>query len=135
MSEKPDVSLPDFEGEKMKMPENSEPLVTTTEESSVVNGVLLTIITLLLLAILGGLYYWFIIMNTTVPAPVVTERPTAEQNTEPESTTARAQTDTMLTTSPSDEINAIEADIEATNLESLDMELQAIEAELEAALE
>lgn len=117
------------------MPENTDTQQATPESTSdIINGPLLAILAVLLVAILGGMYYWFGTMATPAPEPVI-ERPTPEQNNEPESTTAEAQTDTMLTTSPSDEISAIEADIEATDLDNLDAELQAIDAELEAALQ
>ncbi|MCA9359637.1 hypothetical protein KC850_01210 [Candidatus Kaiserbacteria bacterium] len=130
-----EVKVPNFEGEEMKMPENTDAQIATEESSSVINGPLLFSLAILLIVILGGMYFWFNSLDTT-PAPTVTsERPSAEENNEPESTTAEAQTDTMLTTSTSDEISAIEADIEATNLESLDAELDAIDAELEAAVE
>ena len=123
------------ESEEMKMPENSDMPVEQVEKSAV-SGPLLFSLVVLLLVILGGMYYWFSVMQTPEPAPApVVERPTAEENNEPESTTAEAQADTMLTTSPSDEIDAIESDIEATDLDSLDAELEAIDAELEAALE
>ena len=130
-----EVKVPNFEGEEMKMPENTDAQIVTEESSSVINVPLLFSLAILLIVILGGMYFWFNSLDTT-PAPTVTsERPSAEENNEPESTTAEAQTDTMLTTSTSDEISAIEADIEATNLESLDAELDAIDAELEAAVE
>ena len=134
MNEENTPHIPNLDGEEMKLPENIDVQQVTQEQSSVINGSLLLLLTLLLLAILGGMYYWFGTMTTsnTQNAPVA-ERPTAEQNQEPESTTARAQADSLLTTSPSDELGAIEADIEATDLDSLDLELQAIEAEFEAA--
>jgi uncharacterized protein HemX len=123
---------PNFEGEEMKMPENTDAQPEAKRESSVVNGPLLLVLTLLLVLILGGMYYWFATLTTNeIQTP---ERPIAEQNNEPESTTAEAQTETMQAVSTSDEISAIEADIEATNLDSLDSELNAIDAELEAGL-
>ncbi len=136
MNEDQNIQVPNFEGEEMKMPENTDARPTVPEErSSIINGPLLFGLAVLLIAILGGMYYWF---STLTTAPVTTpaiERPTPEENNEPESTTAEAAVDTMLTTSPSDEITAIEADVEATNLDNLDAELNAIDAEFEAALE
>jgi cytoskeletal protein RodZ len=127
---------PAFAGEEMKMPENSavEPVVT---EKPAVPGAMLLILGVLLMAILVGLFLWFTTMQentepTAPPAPI--ERPTPEENNEPESTTAEAQTDNLETVSTSDEISAIESDIEATDIESLDAELEAIEAELDAAI-
>lgn len=131
--------IPSFEAEEMKMPENttgemSEP---TTTEKNVVSGPVLALLAFILILILGGMYYWFTVLSVTepTPAPINTERPTAEENNEPESTTAEAQTNTMLVTSPSDEIEAIEADVESTDLDSLDAEMQAIDAEIEAAIQ
>jgi flagellar basal body-associated protein FliL len=126
--------------EEMKMPENSDMADTpeSTEAEPKTSGVLLAVLLVVLLAILGGLYYWFTLLEmTAAPAPVApaVERPTPEENDEPESTTAEAQTETLEVVSTSNEIDAIEADIEATNLDDLDAELNAIDAELEAALE
>lgn len=132
------VPVPDFEGEDMKLPENTDAQVQATPEStSVINGPLLIGLTVLLVLILGGMYYWFSTLSeqaAAVPEPTPAERPTAEENNEPESTTAEAEVETMQALSPSDEISAIEADLEATNLETLDVELDAIEAELDAAM-
>lgn len=134
MQEEQDIQTPNFEGEEMKMPENTDAQVEVKQSSSVVNGPLLIILAVLLVIILGGMYYWFSTLTPdTQPAPVV-ERPTVEENNEPESTTAEAQVETMQAVSTSDEISAIEADLEATDLDSLDAELEAIDAELEAAL-
>ncbi len=130
--EKNEVHTPNFEGEAMKMPENSGLKMETTEAATVVNSPILLILTILLVIILGGMYYWFNTMNTEAPVVMpVAERPTAEQNNEPESTTAEAQVETMQAVSTSDELTAIEADLEATNLDSLDAELEAIDAELQ----
>ena len=131
-------NTPNFEGEEMKMPENStfsspEP---EAKRNNVVNAPLLFILTLLLIVILGGMYYWFgkLNMEAQQPLPAPTERPSAEENNEPESTTAEAQTEVIETTSTSDEVTAIEADLESTDLDSLDAEMNAIEAEIDAAL-
>lgn len=139
MPEDNKVVEPNFEGEVMKMPENTNAQSIDSEatEPSVINGPLLVGLALLLVLILGGLYYWFGTLTpspTTQPMSGVT-RPTAEENNEPESTTAEAQVEIMDVISPSDEIGTIEADIEATNMDSLDAELQAIDAEIDAALQ
>lgn len=128
--------VPDLSGEEMKMPENSFSGPSTTEEpATTVHGLIIALLVIVLLAILAGMYYWFSQLTTEVatPAPVV-ERPTAQENNEPESTTAEAAVETQSALSTSDEIAAIEADIEATDLDTLDAELNAIDAELEAAL-
>jgi hypothetical protein len=61
-------------------------------------------------------------------------RPTAEQNNEPESSTAEARTEIMNVVSTSDELSTIEADAKSTNLEDLNSEISPIETELDAAL-
>ena len=126
--------VPDFSGEEMKMPENSTVTIEEPEEKSAIRGYTILILGVLLLAILVGLFLWFASLNNepAEPLPAPVERPTPEENNEPESTTAEAQTDNLEVVSTSDEIAAIEADIEATDLEALDAELEAIEAELEA---
>jgi len=66
--------------------------------------------------------------------PTITQnlptRPTAEINREPESTTAYTQVEILNTLSNSDELSAIEADLESTNLDFLLQEINAIETEL-----
>ncbi|MEY3784459.1 MAG: hypothetical protein RLZZ230_781 [Candidatus Parcubacteria bacterium] len=130
------VSTPNFEGEPMKMPENvdAQPVVTSNE-SNIVNGPLLLTLTILLIIILGGMYYWFSTLNIApeVPAPTI-ERPSAEANNEPESTTAEAQAAMLLVTSPSDELPAIEADL-SVEMDGLDAELNAIDTEIDAAVQ
>jgi len=126
---------PDFSSEEMKMPETTMVQSGSQTETTIINGPLLVVLAVLLVIILGGMYYWFSTLNyvpDAQPAPI--ERPTDEQNNEPESTTAEAQVDTMQTVSTSDELSAIEADLEATDLDSLDAELDAIDAELDAAV-
>ncbi|MEZ4103953.1 MAG: hypothetical protein R3B60_01570 [Candidatus Paceibacterota bacterium] len=61
---------------------------------------------------------------------ILPERPSPEINKEPESATAYAQVDSLKVMSPSDELEAIEADLNSTNLDSLTLELQTIEREL-----
>lgn len=106
------------------------------EPESVTNGPILVLLIALLLAVLGGMFYWFTMLDKggVIISPT-SLRPSAEQNNEPESTTAEARTEAYGVVSTSDEIPAIEADVEGTNLDSLDGELDAIEAELDAALE
>jgi len=130
------AQAPDLSNEKMKMPENvGTAQVQKTEVDAPVNGIIIAVLAVLLIFILGGMYYWFSQLTTQVvpPAPAI-ERPSAEANNEPESTTAEAAVQTQSALSTSDEIAAIEADIAATDLESLEAELNAIDAELEAAL-
>jgi len=128
-------TAPDLSHEEMKMPENSTKSIRPPERPQTpVNGIIIFILALLLIGILGGMYYWFSQLTAnTAPVPTV-ERPTSEENNEPESTTAEAAVETQAALSTSDEIASIEADVLATDLDSLDAELIAIDAELDAAL-
>ncbi|MCA9362902.1 hypothetical protein KC851_01125 [Candidatus Kaiserbacteria bacterium] len=131
-----ETPAPNINGEEMIIPENMEVTrLTEQTKSSVITGPILFTLAIILAVILGGLYYWFNIMDKNPSEAPPVERPTADENNEPESTTAEAQADAMTVTSPSDEIGAIESDLEATDLESLDAELDAIDAELDAALQ
>lgn len=133
-----DIKEPNFEGEEMKIPEGMQDFDTSADTTPVnpLSTPVLVILTLILLTIFAGLGYWYyliVTMDTSVPEPPA--RPTLETNREPETPTATARTEAMDVVSTSDEVSAIEADIESTNLDDLDMEMNAIEAELEAALE
>lgn len=108
-----------------------EPLHTET----IANGPILVLLVILLLAILGGMYRWFVLLDNDLPSIQAGLRPSAEQNNEPESTSAEARAEAMGVVSTSNEIPAIESDIDSTDLDSLESELNAIEAELEAAME
>jgi hypothetical protein len=65
--------------------------------------------------------------------PVQTER--VIPNNEPETPRASADRQIMDTTSSSNELDAIYADLESTNLSDLDTELNQVDAELNAALQ
>jgi len=124
-----------FEGEEMKIPKNM-PTVSAAKAAhkNPINAVILIILSVVLVAIFAGLGYWYhLVMNTPIVEPLPL-RPTPTMNNEPESTTAEARTATMDVVSTSDELEAIEADVASTNLDNLDVELNAIDAELEAAL-
>jgi hypothetical protein len=122
--------------EEMKAPVTEKSTTHIEQSDTLINGPLLLMLTVLLVLILSAMYYWFSTMSTPVnPVSPTVERPTVEENNEPESTTAEAQTETMLTTSPSDDLNAIEADLATTNLENLDTEMIAIEAEMNASMQ
>lgn len=125
MNEKPNV-----DNLKMHMPEGSLAIPEGESEQKIANGPIIVLLVVLLILIVGGMYWWYTKLQNEPFLPTST-RPTAEQNNEPESTTAEAQTETMQAVSSSDEVSAIEADIESTNLDSLDTELQAIESELD----
>lgn len=118
---------------EMKMPEDNF-IASGSGDNNKQLGIILGVLIVLLVLILGGLYLWGSSMNTNLqePAPEVA-RPTPEENNEPESPTAAAQVQALDTLSTSNEIEAIEADIESTNLDELDAELEAIDAEFEEA--
>jgi len=125
---------PHFEGEKMRMP--SEPVSTGIENKAEgeTRGAFIIIMFIALIVILAGLFYWY---YTSMQVPVIApepSRPTLETNKEPETTTATAQVESYAAMSTSDELSAIEADLESTNLDSLDTELNQIDTELQAAI-
>lgn len=140
MSENSTVNEPDFSGEKMKMPESplSDGVATEPQLPGINHLAVLTLMFLALVAILGGLFFWFLDimenrqLDTATPAPI--SRPTDAENNEPESTTAEARTESMTVLSTSDDLNVIESDVMSTNLNDLELEFTAIEAELNAFL-
>ncbi len=123
--------------EELKIPEGAvQPGRGVSGDQSSSLPVLLGVIIVLLVLILGGLYLWgSTLSGTPAPEAPAALRPTAEENNEPESTTADAQVDALETVSTSNSLEAIEADIESTNLDAIDTEMTAIEAELEAGVQ
>lgn len=119
--------------DEMKVPETAVPVASQASEPSSMPIVLGVIIVLLVL-ILAGLYLWGTTMMPSAPDMNDTgaTRPTAAENNEPESDTADAQVEMLETVSTSNSLDAIEADIESTNLDSIDTELGTIDAELDA---
>lgn len=97
-----------------------------TTEARAHNGPILGILVIILVLILGGLYLWGSMLdsqNEVVETPIV--------NNEPETPRAEADVEIMQTLSPSDELSAIEADITNTNLDTIDADIQAMDAETE----
>jgi hypothetical protein len=125
------VNEPNFEGEVMKIPSENFSVAAAVESPKTQFGLIL-ILSVALLAILAGLFYWYQISNNVPVATPAPMRPSVEQNAEPETPTATAQTESFGAMSTSDEITALEADIDSTNLDSLDSELGQIDATLEA---
>ena len=74
--------------------------------------------------------YWYTNRNESEIVTQLPTRPTPDMNKEPESPTAYAQVQSLNTMSTSDELGAIEADLESTSFDSLLLETTAIEAEL-----
>jgi hypothetical protein len=96
-------------------------------------GVLIALI-FVLVAILIDLLSWFFLLqdNRSALPPLVTDqRPTAEENNEPESATAEVITETQQVMSPSTEIDSIENDINSTQ----DIDLNPLFADIEAMFE
>lgn len=125
---------PNFEGEEMKLPVQN----ITIEESPVdtqTKGTLIVVLFAALAVILAGMFYWYKITSVVIIEDTVPARPTTDTNKEPETTTATAQVQSFSALSTSNELNAIEADLESTNLDSLESELPQIDTELETAVE
>jgi len=134
MSEDHKINEPNFEGEEMKMHTETAPLPAEVNKS-ILSGPIILLLFIILVVILGGLYYWYSIVKSIPIIQPTNNRPTAEQNNEPESTNAEAQTQALDVVSTSDELGAIEADVSSTNLDNLDAELNALDAELTGALD
>jgi hypothetical protein len=126
---KPAPSEPLVSEDELIIP-GEEPVTTNPNLLAIIIGVLVVV----LVAIFGGLYLWGSLISQEVAEPAPTAvRPTAEENNEPESTTAEAEVETAAALSPSDSLSAIAADLENTDLDGLTTELNAIEAEFESA--
>jgi hypothetical protein len=100
-------------------------------------GPILGIMLLMLALILGGLYLWGAQLAKTdrIMDKVDELERVPFQNNEPETPRAAADAQILETVSPSDELTAIEADLESTSLSSLTDGLTEAESELNAALE
>jgi hypothetical protein len=136
MEKRHTIIEPNFEGEEMHLPEAKASVMTEADTNPrLLTAPIIVLLFLILVAILAGFYYWYtIVMSEQVVVDTGT-RPTTEQNNEPESITAEARTGLMDVVSTSDELDAIAADAQSTNLEDLVNETTAIEAELDAAIE
>lgn len=92
-------------------------------------GPILAMLVLVLALILGGLFLWGKMLadkaHMSPPPPIV--------NNEPETPRAEADTQILGTVSTSDEIGAIEADLESTRLDLIDQDLQSVDNEFDAA--
>ena len=124
---------PEYKNIEMHMPEGDLAPIPTEPGHKVATGPIIIFLIILLILILGGMYWWYVTKLQSPAATQIIERPTAEQNNEPESTTAEAQAESLQVMSTSDELSAIEADLEGTNLDSLDAEITAVDSELNAA--
>ncbi len=94
-------------------------------------GPILGVLIIALILILGGLYLWGSMLETEpTPAPL-----RSIPNNEPETTRAETDQRILETTSTSNELDAIYADLESTNLDTLDTEFTQIEVEMAASLQ
>lgn len=122
---------PNFEGMPMHLPDENQVPSTPSSSAGVSTALITATLAIGALLIVGG-FYWYKsqqVAPTTTPPPL---RPTLETNREPETPTATAQVESFGALSTSDEITTIEADLESTNLDTLDSELNDINAELRA---
>ena len=92
-------------------------------------GLILGVLVIALAFIFGGLFLWGSKLGEETPK--IPEQPIT--NNEPETPRAVADQKLLETTSSSDELDAIDADLSSTNLDSLDTDITAIDAELNAA--
>lgn len=128
------ISEPNFDGEEMKVPAVMQVVAETNPNTSLVSGPILLLLFAILAAMLGGIYYWYTILMSE-PLAIIPTRPTAEMNNEPESTTAEARTGATDVVSTSDELDALQADIESTRFDDIDDGFAAIETAIGGALE
>lgn len=135
MEKKHPIIEPNFENEAMHVP-STRVSTSPTEPAAprLLSAPIIILLFLILVAILAGFYYWYTLVMKDQVVPSTTTRPNAEQNNEPESTTAEARTGLMDVVSTSDELEAIAADAQSTNLEDLNSEITPIETDLDAAI-
>jgi len=116
-----------FSKSELKMPEENFGGAQESKQPSFL-GITLGLLIIALVVILGGLYLWGEeLQKQATPLPDEVTRPTAEENNEPESNNAEADVQVLETLSTSDEIAAIEADLESTNLDTLTNDLPTID--------
>ena len=111
------------------MPKKTQPKQQLSEQPHF--GPLLIVLVVLLLLLMGGLYLWWLVQSSvSIEVEEPFTRPTAEENNEPESTNAEAAVETLNALSPSDTLEAIEADLDGTIFDDLEDDFSTIEAEL-----
>ena len=116
----------------MKMPEEGVG-AAGTENTTAHLGAILGVLIVVLILILGGLYLWWATLQTpAAPAQPTAMRPTAAQNKEPETPTAQAYVDTAKVVSPSNDVNAIAADVNSTNINGLSADMNSIDSAVNA---
>jgi flagellar basal body-associated protein FliL len=107
-------------------PQNEKPIANTTpvdgSEKSI--GPAIGIIIIIAVIVIGGLYFWGqrVSKQKAVPTPENNSTTTIDQNIQ-----------NLQKQSSADDINSIEADLNATNLNQLGSEMNGIEAGASAA--
>jgi uncharacterized protein HemX len=106
----------------------SDPLQSVPSESPAPEhhgmAAIVGIILLVLIIALGGLYFWTMSSQETAPAAVVPEQPETDPVVE-----------ALMITEGSDELSALERDLNRTDLDAIDADLGQFEMELEAELQ
>ncbi|MFN3188293.1 MAG: hypothetical protein ACK42D_01995 [Candidatus Paceibacteria bacterium] len=127
------VIEPNFEGEEMKIPEGmAQPETPAVPTKSILSTTALILLVLTLLAVFAGLGYWYhLVMNAPITDMMPEESTALDMNV---ASDGDASAEAMIEVSSSDEIEAIEADIENTDLSDLDRELAEIDAAFEAEM-
>ncbi len=124
------MSIKDFSNEERRV--SKEDLGKNSHSEPSYAGIILCILIIGLILILGGLFMWNQQLQKNanlIPAPIE-QRPTVDQNNEPESTKAEAEVETLGAMSTSDELDAIGADLESTPVSDPNDDFNAIEAEV-----
>lgn len=107
-------------------PQNQTPIMTPGltphEEKSI--GPAIGIIIIIVVIVLGGLYFWG--QRLEMRSPATTENPPVE-NTQVSNSPAELQE--IQSQSSADDTAAIEADLNATNVDSLGTEMNSVDAE------
>lgn len=123
--------VPEFNDEEMHMPNNGFKTMETEHHGKL--GLILGLLILALVLILAGLYLWYTNAFEQATSPIQQAEPireVPEMPNDPETANADATVQQLDTVSPSNDLDSIVADVESTNLETLDAELNAIDAEL-----
>ncbi len=120
--------------EEFKMPEEQFGSASFEgDEAPSYTGIVLGVLIVLLAIVLGGLYMWSQTFTAETNPTQTFVQSTTEQNDKPENTDAETNVSTPQPSNNSDELSAIENDLDNTNFDSLDAEMTSIEAELEAS--
>lgn len=100
-------------------PPVEQPIVSATNKSSI--GSIIAAIVIIAIIILGGLYFWGKrVEEAKIRADLVKE---STENVPVQENTVVDEATSITTTSNSDDLNAIEADLNNTNLVDLDAEI------------